>query len=283
MGRNGAGQYRERVLRRTAAALVLLAALPLAGCSTATAKGSASAAAASASSAHTVATATPTPTPTARLLTIPEARKRYLDIACPSNGFAIEQGRANANLSTEVAPIVGMAAKARPVDIKMLESFTDPTVRWPVSPQLVADEVTLMNTTVANDKQVADALSMDQLNQVIQSQNEQSLPAPGKALRKALGLDPELVVACNGYATAASPAGYPKVVSVKSLPSDVASYYEDEKRIPVALGPGVWTTLDPGTTVTDAVISGQLEGYCTSIKVFERKYVFSAQIAGGCW
>jgi hypothetical protein len=214
---------------------------------------------------------------------VPEARKRYLDVACPSNGYAIEQGRANANASTEIAPIAGMAAKARPVDTKMLESFTDTTVEWPVPAQLVADEVTLMNATVANDKQVADALTMGQLNQVIESQNEQTLPAPGKALRKALGLNPELVLACNGFATAASPAGYPKVVSVHSLPSNVASYYEAEKRTPVALAPGVWTTLDPGTTVSDAVVSGHLEGYCTSIKVFERKYEFGAQVAGGCW
>lgn len=63
----------------------------------------------------------------------------------------------------------------------------------------------------------------------------------------------------------------------------MASYYQDEKRTPVSLGPREWTTLDPGTTVQGAVVNGHLEDFCTSIKVFEQKYVSGQEIMGGCW
>lgn len=80
------------------------------------------------------------------------------------------------------------------------------------------------------------------------------------------------------------PAGYPKVVNVSSLPSQVRNWYKlsgDTKA--VALAPGVWTPLPPGATVDDAVASGPLDGFCASIKAYERQYLGGEERGGACW
>jgi hypothetical protein len=80
------------------------------------------------------------------------------------------------------------------------------------------------------------------------------------------------------------PAGYPKVVDVSSLPSQVRNWYKisgDTKA--VALAPGVWTPLPPGATVEDAVASRSLDGFCASIKAYERQYLGGEDRPGACW
>ena len=80
------------------------------------------------------------------------------------------------------------------------------------------------------------------------------------------------------------PPGYPKVVLVKSLPSQIRSWYEmDHYTRAVAIAPGVWTPLPPGATVDDAVASETLDGFCASIKAYERQYLDGEELAGTCW
>jgi hypothetical protein len=80
------------------------------------------------------------------------------------------------------------------------------------------------------------------------------------------------------------PKGYPKVVAVSSLPEQVRSWYEmshDKKSVAVA--PGVWAEMSPGATMQDALDAGVLDGFCGSIKAYERRFRGGDDMAGTCW
>jgi hypothetical protein len=80
------------------------------------------------------------------------------------------------------------------------------------------------------------------------------------------------------------PKGYPKVVLVSSLPDQVRSWYEmSHDRKAVAVAPGVWAEMSPGATMQDALDVGVLDGFCSSIKAYERKFRDSEDMAGTCW
>jgi len=80
------------------------------------------------------------------------------------------------------------------------------------------------------------------------------------------------------------PPGYPKVVNVTSLPSQVKNWYQISGYTKaVALAPGVWTPLPAGATVDDAAASGPLDGYCASITAYERQYLNGEERGGACW
>lgn len=80
------------------------------------------------------------------------------------------------------------------------------------------------------------------------------------------------------------PVGYPKVVKVSTLPDQVRNWYEmDGATEAVALAPGVWVEMMPGATMEDAVSTGVLDGWCSSIKAFERTYLDGQEAAGTCW
>lgn len=80
------------------------------------------------------------------------------------------------------------------------------------------------------------------------------------------------------------PKGYPKVVKVSTLPDQVRNWYEmsDHTRA-VAVAPGVWNELSIGAEMQDALETGILDGFCGSIKVYERKYRNGEDMAGTCW
>lgn len=98
---------------------------------------------------------------------------------------------------------------------------------------------------------------------------------------------PSLAVATQSPAVATPtpfPRGYPKVVSVSSLPFQVKSWYQmGHYKKAVAVAPGVWTPLSPGASVQDAVTGGGLDGFCASIKAYERKYLNGEEEGGTCW
>lgn len=50
----------------------------------------------------------------------------------------------------------------------------------------------------------------------------------------------------------------------------------------VAIAPGVWTPLAPGTSVLEAGRYGSRFGYCSSIKAYESKYT-AEEIGNTCW
>lgn len=80
------------------------------------------------------------------------------------------------------------------------------------------------------------------------------------------------------------PKGYPKIVAVKTLPNQVRSWYEmSDLKKAVAIAPGVWTELPPGAEMVDAIASGSLDGFCGSIKAYERKYTAGEEHGGTCW
>jgi hypothetical protein len=80
------------------------------------------------------------------------------------------------------------------------------------------------------------------------------------------------------------PHGYPKVVRVSKLPEQVRSWYRmSHYRKAVAVAPGVWTPLPPGASKMDAATSGVLDGFCASIKSYERKYLDGQSAGGACW
>ena len=81
------------------------------------------------------------------------------------------------------------------------------------------------------------------------------------------------------------PKGYPKKVAVSSLPDQVRSWYQmgGGSKFAVAIAPGVWAELSPGATVADAVAAGVYDGFCGSIKAYERRYTHGQQHPGTCW
>lgn len=79
------------------------------------------------------------------------------------------------------------------------------------------------------------------------------------------------------------PKGFPKVVPVSSLPSQVRSSYEADYAKAVAIAPGVWTPLSPGSEIADAVAGGILDGFCGSIKAYERVFTPNDEHGGSCW
>jgi hypothetical protein len=82
----------------------------------------------------------------------------------------------------------------------------------------------------------------------------------------------------------ALPPGYPKVVRVGSLPFPVRDEYAHSGHTrAVAVAPGVWTPLPPGAGVPDALASGVRDGFCASVKAYERKYAGGEQHSGTCW
>lgn len=56
---------------------------------------------------------------------------------------------------------------------------------------------------------------------------------------------------------------------------------EDGATHAVAVAPGVWTMLSPGTGVRESADSGSLTGYCASVEKFERQS--GEDRAGTCW
>jgi|SRR5664279_3370908 len=80
------------------------------------------------------------------------------------------------------------------------------------------------------------------------------------------------------------PEGYPKVVKVSSLPDQVRNWYEmSDMTQAVAIAEGVWTELPPGAEMEDAIAAGSLDGFCASIKAYERKYTEGEAHGGTCW
>ena len=77
------------------------------------------------------------------------------------------------------------------------------------------------------------------------------------------------------------PKGFPKKVRVAEIPFPINSEYEGQT-FAVAVAPGVWAALAPGTTVQDAADFGSFAGYCSSIKAFENKFKPEPR-GSSCW
>ena len=86
-------------------------------------------------------------------------------------------------------------------------------------------------------------------------------------------------------AGAAFPVGYPREVPVSAIPAGpVRSYFQTEHQTSaVAVAPGVWAELTPGATVLDAASGDVFDGYCPSIRAFNREYRGGQDSAGLCW
>lgn len=79
------------------------------------------------------------------------------------------------------------------------------------------------------------------------------------------------------------PHGYPRIVAVSSLPDQVRNWYQPDYTKAVAIAPGVWAPLSPGSSMFDAFSAGSFDGFCGSIKAYSRKYLHGADTAGTCW
>ncbi|KAA1417075.1 hypothetical protein F0U44_18050 [Nocardioides humilatus] len=77
------------------------------------------------------------------------------------------------------------------------------------------------------------------------------------------------------------PKGFPKKVRVSEVPFPINSEFEGQT-FAVAVAPGVWTRLAPGTTVQEAADFGTFTGYCSSISAFEKKYKPEPR-GNSCW
>lgn len=77
------------------------------------------------------------------------------------------------------------------------------------------------------------------------------------------------------------PKGFPTKVRVSDVPFPINSEFEGQT-FAVAVAPGVWTRLAPGTTVQEAADYGTFTGYCSSISAFEKKYKPEPR-GNSCW
>lgn len=79
------------------------------------------------------------------------------------------------------------------------------------------------------------------------------------------------------------PKGYPKKVGIRTLPSHMRSHVTDQGLSEaVAIAPGVWTALSPGTTILEAATYGSRFGFCASIAAYEAKYTVES-VGNSCW
>lgn len=78
----------------------------------------------------------------------------------------------------------------------------------------------------------------------------------------------------------AFPEGFPKVVPTSKVPEHMRDEASGEEVVAVA--PGVWADLPPGTDIADAATS-TLFGYCSSIKAYERMYTPGNEHSNSCW
>ena len=79
------------------------------------------------------------------------------------------------------------------------------------------------------------------------------------------------------------PKGYPKVVAVSTLPDQVRSWYDGDYTQALAIAPGVWAGMSPGAEPFDVFAAGVYDGFCPSVKAYERKYLEGVESAGVCW
>jgi hypothetical protein len=70
---------------------------------------------------------------------------------------------------------------------------------------------------------------------------------------------------------------------VARLPEQVRSWYQPDYRRAIAVAPGVWTPKAPGVTAKSALDAGVLDGFCGSIKAYERKFLHGQEFGGTCW
>lgn len=73
-------------------------------------------------------------------------------------------------------------------------------------------------------------------------------------------------------------------MKVSTLPAQVKNWYQMANITEaVAIAEGVWTKLPPGADMEDAVTAGSLDGFCASIKTYERTYLDGEEHGGACW
>jgi hypothetical protein len=95
---------------------------------------------------------------------------------------------------------------------------------------------------------------------------------------------PAITTARTTADSTAYSTGYPHVVAVSELPAQVRNWYTMENYTSaVAVAPGVWTPLSQGATMQDALSSDVLDGFCASVKAFERQYRSGQSSGGTCW
>ncbi|SEF26770.1 hypothetical protein SAMN05421837_103483 [Amycolatopsis pretoriensis] len=77
------------------------------------------------------------------------------------------------------------------------------------------------------------------------------------------------------------PAGFPKVVSVASLPARLRDEYRAGGAAEaVEVAPGVWTPVQAAEAIVEPRV---LDGYCASVKAFEEQYRAGREYPGTCW
>ena len=232
----------------------------------------------------TTASSRSTPTPAAKtLLTVAEARTIYLKNVCPTNGGSEQMYRALKAMVDSTSDVNAAARQLVALDHQAMKALSNPDLSWPNNlDPAIASEVEDLNSNAAYTETLALALTPDQVNSA--TAPGRSGPNPADKIRAALGIGQNRDLTCVNYNTVSAPKGYPKVQKVGELPDQVRSSYQEEGHTTaVALAPGVWTPLTPGASVHDAINSGTADGFCASIKAYERRYLFGDSPGGACW
>jgi hypothetical protein len=115
-----------------------------------------------------------------------------------------------------------------------------------------------------------------------------SVPVPSTAPSTPLVVTTTAVVVVPPPVPTPTPSpfadGYPKQVTVASLPSQVKNWMQiGGYTSAVQVAPGVWTPLPPGASVMDAATTGPLDGFCASITAYVNQYRGGLKPGGACW
>ena len=226
----------------------------------------------------TAATSTP------RLLTVEEARTRFLSAYCPLTGAADQVYRAT-QYGVRMADLRPAAQLAVTLGVQAIRVLRDRSVIWPNDLDRAAAALADRESDrLAYNRALTRARTMNDAEAL--ADPSPSGLSPSGEIRQSLALPEDRELACVNYNTISAQTGYPKVVQISSVPAPVRSdFLYTGHATAVQLGPGVWTDLPAGASVRDALLDGSLHGFCASVKAYERRYLFGRDRTGllnGC-
>jgi hypothetical protein len=223
-------------------------------------------------------------TSTPRLLTVEEARTRFLSAYCPLTGAADQVYRAT-RYGARMVDLRSAAELAVTLGVQAIKVLRDRTVIWPNDlHRAVAALADRESDRLAYNRAITRARTMNAAEGL--TDPSPSGLSPSGQIRQSLALPEDREIACVNYNTISVQTGYPRVVQISSVPAQVRSdFLYTGHATAVALAPGVWTDLPPGASVRDALLDGSLHGFCASVKAYERRYLFGRDRSGllnGC-
>lgn len=281
----------SRAAKMTAAVPVL--ALALAGCTGAPA---------------------PKPTPsyqsaalTATVMTMAEAADYYLDAVCPQNALITQYNDSidtyNENpAGNSVLPVAELAGKIGKENRAQADALRNPPLPWP---DIAADDIKKVAsfnlTQVGPFQEAGKAKTITELDDAFVGATRKDSGA--QAVRADLRLPTNTTASCYGHpgfedkkpktpsttgpltegkVYGTYPAGFPKIVTVSSLPAYLRTHLAGTTQA-VAVASGVYIGAKPGLTEQQVLDTQNIVGLCSDVTAYTKSFTEGAQYPGTCF